>query len=251
LRRLTGLRRLTRTSCRTCAENPAHVRQISFARAPKKRRTCAKKPSHVRRKSVARATKHCRTCDVVRWPRARRTSGRSAQCAPCDRCGVRARATCVVASGRGRRQGKPRRPPVPIICAAAAKAPRWSPKPARGARTGTAPARSPGTWPPSTRPPSASPPGAAQRRGRTPSATCSGRCASGARGPSSPGAARSRASANGMDARRALQRRVPAAAPARMWRAGAAVGSALLRATHCQQCVRLPPAARSPAACAP
>ena len=57
MRRLTGLRRLTRTSCRTCAENPAHVRQISFARATKKRRTCAKKPAHVRRKSVARATK--------------------------------------------------------------------------------------------------------------------------------------------------------------------------------------------------
>ena len=62
---------------------------------------------------------------------------------------------------------------------------------------------------------------------------------------------RSGTSAAGVDARRALQRRAPAAAPARMWRAGAAGGSALLRDSHCQQRVRLPPAARSPAACAP
>jgi len=90
----------------------------------------------------------------------------------------------------------------------------------RGARTGTAPARSPGTWPPSTRPPSTSPPSGAQRRGhvhlrrRAAGHAHQGRAAQARLREGEPRGrgARSRASANGVDARRALQRRAPAAA---------------------------------------
>ena len=63
----------------------------------------------------------------------------------------------------------------------------------RGARTGTAPARSPGTWPPSTRPPSTSPPSGAQRRGhvhlrrRAAGAAHQGRAAQARRAPREAG----------------------------------------------------------------
>ena len=186
-RRLWGQRRLTRKSCRNCVQNPTQLRPRSDAIACEFRRNCVKIS-----RNCAVLCRNCvgAACDLRREHRARALCVR-AQCVA-RRCAVRcasvrriavARRELPVAGGRGRRQWTPRRPPVPIICAAAAKAPRWSPKPARGARTGTAPARSPGTWTASTRPPNTSPPGAAQRRGRTPSATCSGRCASGARGP--------------------------------------------------------------------
>jgi hypothetical protein len=184
------------------------------------------------------------------------------RCASVRRIAV-ARRELPVAGGRGRWQWTLRRPPVPFTCAIA-KGPRWSRRwrhgeRGRGRLRREARARGPRARAPRARAPRAAPKGEdGHPRRRAAGAAHQGRAAQARLREGEPRGrgARSRASANGVDARRALQRRAPAAAPARLWRAGPAVGSALLRATHCQQCVsptcrlrvrrRLPPAARPP-----
>ena len=255
---------------KTHAQIVQQLRPKPDAIAPEIRRNCVGIQPQVRENQPqlrGSQPRNCvgAACDLRRKRRARALCVR-AQCIV-RRCAVRcasvrriavARRELPVAGGRGRWQWTLRRPPVPFTCAIA-KGPRWSRRwrhgeRGRGRLRREARARGPRARAPRARAPRAAPKGEdGHPRRRAAGAAHQGRAAQARLREGEPRGrgARSRASANGVDARRALQRRAPAAAPARLWRAGPAVGSALLRATHCQQCVRLPRVARLPAACAP
>jgi hypothetical protein len=203
LRRLTGLRRLTRKSCRNCAQNPTQLRPRSDAIASEFSRNCVKisrncvkisrncvvlsaqlRRSRVRFASEAQSARACVRAQCI----VRRCAVR---CASVRRIAV-ARRELPVAGGRGRWQWTLRRPPVPFTCAIA-KGPRWSRRwrhgeRGRGRLRREARARGPRARAPRARAPRAAPKGEdGHPRRRAAGAAHQGRAAQARRAPREAG----------------------------------------------------------------